>query len=620
MVTGPHPDLVAAPGAATVAEIHPGAEIALDVHGIGIPGSALLGDPGHGRLVLLPGDPDGRIVLDVAHAGAIVVLPGRADAETLTRARAMGIAGAVVPALAERDRRDVAASELRQRAGLHRLPSFPVLVVDGFVRRALAGPVRDLFEALAGVEVGLAGNPPLLVAPAALDLPRPPADRVRVRAGREAGAEGRFVRPRRPVPLRGRHRPRGRAGGPRRRPNGDRRTRRSRAVCLIAHAADAAGAGPRPGTSARLRPMSSNRATARRTSRSAAATRAIGRRLGAAAGPGDVVALVGPLGAGKTELARGIARGLDVDEPVASPTFILVAEHAGRLPLFHVDCYRLDGAEDALAAGILDERAEDGVTVIEWAERLGRALPAGRLDVHIDGAGDEPRLLELRATDARHAALGCWRRSDDEGPRDRHRDLARRRRRRHARRGHARRRRVGRGPSPRGGAARRGSTRSLPRPASDGRWAGRSPGSRSGPGPAASPGLRVGLATARGLARAAGAPLVGVATGASLEAAARAAGSIPAGSDAAILIPAGPSGRYLVRDATARLAPTVGGRGGPRPGRGHRGRRPRRAGRRGRDGPGSGGARRPGRSAPRARLRSPPGRAATTGPRSARST
>jgi hypothetical protein len=194
MVTGPHPDLVAAPGAATVAEVHPGAEIVLDLHGIGIPGSALLGDPGHGRLVLLPGDPDGRIVLDVAHAGAIVVL-GRADAETLTRARAMGIAGAVVPALAERDRRDVAASEVRQRAGLHRLASFPVLVVDGFVRRALAGPVRDLLGALEGLEVGLAGNPPLLVAPATPGLPRPAADRVRVRGGREAGAEGRFLGP-----------------------------------------------------------------------------------------------------------------------------------------------------------------------------------------------------------------------------------------------------------------------------------------------------------------------------------------------------------------------------------------------------------------------------------------
>jgi len=147
------------------------------------------------------------------------------------------------------------------------------------------------------------------------------------------------------------------------------------------------------------------RTAVRRTSRSPAATRAIGARLGAAARPGDVIALGGPLGAGKTELARGIARGLGVTEPVASPTFILVAEHAGRVPLFHVDCYRLTGARDALAAGILDERAADGVTVIEWAERLGAALPAGRLDVAIDGAGDEPRGLVLRATDPRHAIL-----------------------------------------------------------------------------------------------------------------------------------------------------------------------------------------------------------------------
>ena len=118
-----------------------------------------------------------------------------------------------------------------------------------------------------------------------------------------------------------------------------------------------------------------------------------------------MIALVGPLGAGKTELARGIARGLGVDEPVTSPTFVLVAEHAGRVPLFHVDCYRLADGADALAAGILDERTAEAVTVIEWAERLGAALPPGRLEIVIDGAGDEPRALAVRATDARHARL-----------------------------------------------------------------------------------------------------------------------------------------------------------------------------------------------------------------------
>lgn len=146
-------------------------------------------------------------------------------------------------------------------------------------------------------------------------------------------------------------------------------------------------------------------AAVRRTSRSPASTRAVGARLGAAARPGDVIALRGPLGAGKTELARGIARGLGVAEPIASPTFILVAEHAGRVPLFHVDCYRLAGAAEALAAGILDDRTAEGVTVIEWAERLGAALPPGRLDVGIDGAGAAPRALVLRATDRRHARL-----------------------------------------------------------------------------------------------------------------------------------------------------------------------------------------------------------------------
>jgi hypothetical protein len=194
IATGPHPDLVAAPAAGRVVAIHPGVHIVLELDGPGIPGSELLGDPGHGRLALLPGDGEGRIALEVAHAGAVVVFPGRADAETLTRARAMGIAGAVVPALAERDRRDVVASEARQRAGLHRLPPFPVLVLDGYLRRAMAGPMRDLLGALAGEEVGLAGSPPLLLAaPRPSPLPLPARDHVRVRGGRLAGHEGRFL-------------------------------------------------------------------------------------------------------------------------------------------------------------------------------------------------------------------------------------------------------------------------------------------------------------------------------------------------------------------------------------------------------------------------------------------
>jgi tRNA threonylcarbamoyladenosine biosynthesis protein TsaE len=135
------------------------------------------------------------------------------------------------------------------------------------------------------------------------------------------------------------------------------------------------------------------------------ATRALGERLGIAAAAGDVIALTGPLGSGKTELARGIARGLDVGGPVSSPTFILIAEHEGRLPFFHLDCYRLAGPEDAFAAGLFDERRAEGVTVVEWAERLGTALPAGRLEIRLDGSGDDPRTLVCRATDARHARL-----------------------------------------------------------------------------------------------------------------------------------------------------------------------------------------------------------------------
>lgn len=142
-------------------------------------------------------------------------------------------------------------------------------------------------------------------------------------------------------------------------------------------------------------------------SRDAEATRVLGALLGRTAEPGDVVCLFGELGAGKTQLAKGIAAGLDVNDTVSSPSFVLMAEYEGRLPLFHIDLYRLADAADALAGGLVDDRQAAGVTVIEWAERLGERLPASRLDVRIDGTGDDPRRLELRPTDARHERLAA---------------------------------------------------------------------------------------------------------------------------------------------------------------------------------------------------------------------
>lgn len=130
-----------------------------------------------------------------------------------------------------------------------------------------------------------------------------------------------------------------------------------------------------------------------------AATRALAARLAAVARAGDLVCLIGELGAGKTQFAKGFAEGLGVRDTVNSPTFVLMAEYDGRLPLFHLDLYRLDDAADALAGGLIDERQRDGVALVEWAERLGATLPAGRLDVIIVGIGDEPRRITLRAGD-----------------------------------------------------------------------------------------------------------------------------------------------------------------------------------------------------------------------------
>ena len=108
-------------------------------------------------------------------------------------------------------------------------------------------------------------------------------------------------------------------------------------------------------------------------------THALAQRLAAELGPGSVLALHGDLGSGKTCFVQGLARALGVKGPVSSPTFILVNEHAGRLPLFHVDLYRIRGEEEADTLALDEYLESDGITAVEWAERASALLPARTL-------------------------------------------------------------------------------------------------------------------------------------------------------------------------------------------------------------------------------------------------
>jgi tRNA threonylcarbamoyladenosine biosynthesis protein TsaE len=128
---------------------------------------------------------------------------------------------------------------------------------------------------------------------------------------------------------------------------------------------------------------------------SAEATRALAARIGRQATPGTVVALSGDLGAGKTCFIQGLAAGLGVESPVTSPTFVMIAEHRGRLPLYHVDLYRTESLAEIRALGLDELLGGEGVTAIEWAERAEPLLPPRTVRVRIHGAGDEPRTVEV---------------------------------------------------------------------------------------------------------------------------------------------------------------------------------------------------------------------------------
>jgi tRNA threonylcarbamoyladenosine biosynthesis protein TsaE len=131
------------------------------------------------------------------------------------------------------------------------------------------------------------------------------------------------------------------------------------------------------------------------TTRSEEQTRSLAEHLAAVAVAGDRVALIGPLGAGKTQFAKGFAIGLGVRQVVNSPSFTLMAEYDGRLPLFHQDLYRLTGAEEIVGGGLFDERQQEGVTLSEWAERLPAEIDPDRLTVRIEITGDQERRFTL---------------------------------------------------------------------------------------------------------------------------------------------------------------------------------------------------------------------------------
>ena len=144
--------------------------------------------------------------------------------------------------------------------------------------------------------------------------------------------------------------------------------------------------------------------TARFHTSSPEETERFGESIGRALEPGMVVALIGELGAGKTTLTKGIARGLEVPDLVHSPTFTFIHEHKGRLPVYHFDLYRLDTMEQIEDLGYEDYFNGPGVTIIEWAEKIQGLLPEDHLEIRITGE-DNARTFTLRATDPKSALV-----------------------------------------------------------------------------------------------------------------------------------------------------------------------------------------------------------------------
>ena len=132
------------------------------------------------------------------------------------------------------------------------------------------------------------------------------------------------------------------------------------------------------------------------TCRTADDMEAQGRKIGETCVPGTVISLRGSLGAGKTVFAKGVARSLGIQEAIVSPTFTLVQEYDGRIPMYHMDLYRITSEEDFQMIGGEDMLYSDGVCLIEWSEIINSMLPSGTLFVQITVNDDQSRTVTLK--------------------------------------------------------------------------------------------------------------------------------------------------------------------------------------------------------------------------------
>ncbi|WP_149554279.1 tRNA (adenosine(37)-N6)-threonylcarbamoyltransferase complex ATPase subunit type 1 TsaE [Treponema pectinovorum] len=121
---------------------------------------------------------------------------------------------------------------------------------------------------------------------------------------------------------------------------------------------------------------------------SAQQTIELGKKIGNALKKGDIIALQGTLGAGKTTITKGIALALNIEDTITSPTFCLISEYEGKMPLYHMDVYRLEGTEDFINLGVDDLLYGNGVCIIEWSEKIMDELPAKTITIKIEPAQD----------------------------------------------------------------------------------------------------------------------------------------------------------------------------------------------------------------------------------------